>query len=185
MESSETTEGNSEWVKYAKAAAAGAILLGGAELMSPFIIPVLGYVVPTLRTTSGTMKAVKWAAYAGPAGAAAIPLIGLAAGALVPSAMSFFGIVIPGVGTMHAPGGVAATLQHLSAVFTTGTAAATGGVCSAVAGAAASFGIGAAAAPAACVSTAAALGAAAGAATTAAWSRVSGDSESKRSQVML
>lgn len=103
-------------------------------------------------------------------------MIGLVAGALVPSAMSYFGTVVSGVGTMYAPGGVATTLQHVSAVFTTEAAPPSG----AVAGAAASIGIGAAAAPAACVGTAAALGAATGIAATAAWSRKSGGSKSER-----
>ncbi|GAB9470281.1 hypothetical protein Gpo141_00007531 [Globisporangium polare] len=64
-------------------------------------------------------------------GAAAIPLAGMAAGATVPWAMSAFGTVVPGVGTMHAAGGVAATLQWASTAFTGGAV-----VCGAVAGAA-------------------------------------------------
>lgn len=36
------------------------------------------------------------------------------AGMLVPSAMTYFGVVVPGVGTLHVAGGVAATLQYLS-----------------------------------------------------------------------
>lgn len=37
-----------------------------------------------------------------------------AASAAVPPVMSFFGTVVPGVGTMHAAGGAAATLQWFS-----------------------------------------------------------------------
>lgn len=39
-----------------------------------------------------------------------------AAGALVPWAMSTFGTVVPGVGTIHAAGGAAATLQSFAAM---------------------------------------------------------------------
>ena len=59
------------------------------------------------------------------AGVAACPLLSLAAIALVPTAMSSFGTVVVGVGTMHAPlaaGGVAATLQASSAVLVTAPA---------------------------------------------------------------
>ena len=49
---------------------------------------------------------------------AASGMIGLAApavsGALVPTAMSTFGVVTNGVGTMHSAGGVAAILQYIS-----------------------------------------------------------------------
>ena len=49
---------------------------------------------------------------------AASGIIGLAAptisGVLVPAAMSTFGVVTNGVGTIHAAGGVAATLQYIS-----------------------------------------------------------------------
>lgn len=45
-------------------------------------------------------------------------IIGLAAptisGALVPAAMSAFGVVTNGVGTIHTAGGVASTLQYIS-----------------------------------------------------------------------
>ena len=47
------------------------------------------------------------------------------AGALVPWAMSAFGTVVPGVGTMHTVGGVAATLQTAS-VATIGAASGVG-----------------------------------------------------------
>lgn len=59
------------------------------------------------------------------------PLLGLAAGALVPAAMSTFGTVVAGRGTMHAAlaaGGVAATLQATSAALVTGEAALAGGL---------------------------------------------------------
>eukprot|EP00122_Pirum_gemmata_P006395 Pgem_evm1s5846 len=59
-------------------------------------------------------------------GALTIPLAGLGAAALVPSAMSYFGTVISGVGTIHAAGGVAATLQTFAA-FSSSTAAVVGG----------------------------------------------------------
>ena len=49
---------------------------------------------------------------------AASGIIGIAAptvsGALVPVAMSTFGVVTNGVGTIHTPGGVAAILQYIS-----------------------------------------------------------------------
>ena len=49
---------------------------------------------------------------------AASGMLGLAAptvsGALVPAAMSTFGVVTKGVGTIHAAGGVAAILQYIS-----------------------------------------------------------------------
>jgi hypothetical protein len=63
-------------------------------------------------------------------GLAAVPVLGLTAGALVPVAMSTFGVVVLGVGTMHASlaaGGVAATLQVLSAAFASTTATTIGG----------------------------------------------------------
>ncbi|GAB9470282.1 hypothetical protein Gpo141_00007532 [Globisporangium polare] len=70
------------------------------------------------RLPSGTNYVVAGAVV----GAAAIPLAGMAAGATVPWAMSAFGTVVPGVGTMHAAGGVAATLQWASTAFTGGVA---------------------------------------------------------------
>lgn len=45
-------------------------------------------------------------------GVIAVPAL---ASALVPVAMKTFGVVITGVGTMHAAGGVAATLQKIAA----------------------------------------------------------------------
>ena len=51
-------------------------------------------------------------------GAAAVPLAGMGAAAAIPWAMSTFGTVVPGVGTIHAAGGVAATLQWASTAFT-------------------------------------------------------------------
>lgn len=70
-----------------------------------------------------------WCISAGVAGAALVPAMGLGAAALVPTAMSTFGTVVSGVGTMHASlaaGGVAATLQASSAALLTTEAAAYG-----------------------------------------------------------
>lgn len=64
-------------------------------------------------------------------GAVALPAVGSIAGALVPTAMSAFGTVVAGVGTLHAPlaaGGVAAILQANSALLVTTKAAAIGAV---------------------------------------------------------
>jgi len=36
---------------------------------------------------------------------------------LYPPAMAYFGVIVPGVGTMHAAGGVAATLQATGAAM--------------------------------------------------------------------
>lgn len=44
--------------------------------------------------------------------------VGLCANVLIPAAMTTFGTVIPGVGTIHAAGGVAATLQSTAAACT-------------------------------------------------------------------
>ena len=44
----------------------------------------------------------------------AVVCVGVATKALVPIAMAKFGVVVSGVGTLHAPGGVAATLQMVS-----------------------------------------------------------------------
>ena len=70
-----------------------------------------------------------WCLGLGVAGAAMVPLIGLGAAALVPTAMSTYGTVVAGVGTFHAPlaaGGVAAILQSTSATLMTTNAAAVG-----------------------------------------------------------
>jgi hypothetical protein len=72
------------------------------------------------------------------AGVAVVPALGLTAGVLVPAAMSTFGTVVSGSGTMHAslaPGGVAATLQASSAAFASTTAVTVGGVVGAAIGA--------------------------------------------------
>mmetsp|Transcript_15896 Transcript_15896/g.22414 ORF Transcript_15896/g.22414 Transcript_15896/m.22414 type:complete len:230 (-) Transcript_15896:21-710(-) len=64
--------------------------------------------------TSAKIKVISYSAI----GAALFPATGLAAGAMVPAAMSNFGTVVPGVGTFHAPlssFGCAATLQASSA----------------------------------------------------------------------
>ena len=46
---------------------------------------------------------------------AALPtVLYVGAAALVPSAMTAYGLVVPGIGTYHAAGGVAATLQSLA-----------------------------------------------------------------------
>ncbi len=62
----------------------------------------------------------------GVAGAIALPLVGMAAGALVPWAMSTFGTVVPGVGTVRAADGVADTLQYTSVALVSAKAAAIG-----------------------------------------------------------
>ena len=62
----------------------------------------------------------------GAVGAAMLPVIGLGADALVPTAMSTFGTVVAGVGTVHASlaaGGCAAILQSTSAALLTTNAA--------------------------------------------------------------
>lgn len=70
-------------------------------------------------------------------GAVLPPLLGLAAGIMVPHAMSTFGTVVGGVGTLHAPliyGGCAALLQASSAALSSGFASVVGGVAGAVLG---------------------------------------------------
>ncbi len=72
------------------------------------------------------IQKVAVAAGLGIVGAIAFPVVGVMAGALVPAAMSIFGTVTAGVGTMHAPlvaGGVAATLQATSAALVSTKAA--------------------------------------------------------------
>jgi hypothetical protein len=62
-------------------------------------------------------------------GAVLFPVIGVAAGLMVPAAMSTFGTVVAGVGTFHTPlaaGGCAAVLQYSSAALVTGAGAAAG-----------------------------------------------------------
>ncbi len=54
----------------------------------------------------------------GAAGVGAVAGVQAAAGALVPWAMCAFGTVVPGVGTVHAAGGIAATLQAVSMAAT-------------------------------------------------------------------
>ena len=70
-------------------------------------------------------------------GVAVVSAVPFIAGALVPIAMSTFGTVISGVGTIHAVGGVAATLQTVSTVSGL-TAAAVGASAGGAAGYAAS-----------------------------------------------
>lgn len=45
-------------------------------------------------------------------------IAGIGAGMLIPAAMASFGTIVPGVGTLHAAGGVAAILQAASAACT-------------------------------------------------------------------
>ena len=71
-------------------------------------------------------------------GAVLLPAVGLAAGAMVPLAMSNFGTVVAGVGTFHAPlvsGGCAAILQASSAALVSGGGAVVGGIAGASVGA--------------------------------------------------
>jgi hypothetical protein len=78
-----------------------------------------------------------WCLGAAVVGAALIPAIGLGAAALVPTAMSTFGTVVAGVGTIHAPlaaGGCAAILQSTSAALLTTNAAAGGAAIGAAVG---------------------------------------------------
>lgn len=84
--------------------------------------------------TAGQVNIVGFAA----AGAFLSPVLGLAAGALVPTAMATFGTVVKGVGTLHAPlvaGGCAAILQHASATLLTAKAVAVGAASGSVIGA--------------------------------------------------
>jgi hypothetical protein len=70
-------------------------------------------------------------------GAVLPPLVRLAAGMMVPHAMSTFGTVVAGVGTLHAPlidGGCAALLQASSAALSSGFASVVGGIAGAVLG---------------------------------------------------
>jgi len=45
-------------------------------------------------------------------------IAGIGANMLIPAAMASFGTIVPGVGTMHTAGGVAAILQSVSAACT-------------------------------------------------------------------
>ena len=70
-------------------------------------------------------------------GAVLFPILGLAAGAMVPLAMSTFGTVVAGVGTFHAPltsFGCAAILQASSAALVSGGGAVAGGIAGATVG---------------------------------------------------
>ena len=78
---------------------------------------------------NGGVHPLVWYIATGVVGAALLPAVGLGAAALVPTAMSTFGTVVAGVGTMHAPlaaGGCAAILQSTSAALLTTNAAAGG-----------------------------------------------------------
>jgi len=64
-------------------------------------------------------------------GAVLFPLLGIAAGAMIPLAMETFGTVVAGVGTFHAPltsFGCAAILQASSAALVSGSGAFPGGI---------------------------------------------------------
>ena len=65
-------------------------------------------------------------------GAVLFPILGLAAGAMVPLAMSTFGTVVAGVGTFHAP--FLAALQASSAALVSGGGAVAGGIAGATVG---------------------------------------------------
>lgn len=89
----------------------------------------------TSMMTSSQLRVISLSA----TGAVLFPVLGLAAEALVPLAMSTFGTVVPGVGTFHAPlvsGGCAAALQSASASLLTVEAAAVGSIAGAIVGAA-------------------------------------------------
>lgn len=45
-------------------------------------------------------------------------IAGFGANILIPAAMATFGTVVPGIGTIHAAGGIAATLQSTAAACT-------------------------------------------------------------------
>jgi hypothetical protein len=73
----------------------------------------------------------------GVVGLAALPCIGLAAGALVPASMATFGTVVAGVGTIHAPLsalGVSAILQATAVGLVKPAAALVGGAVGATGG---------------------------------------------------
>jgi len=84
---------------------------------------------PSIMTRLNTLVAT---------GAALFPIIGLAAGAIVPLAMSTFGTVVAGVGTFHAPltsFGCAAILQASSATLASIGGSAAGAIAGATVGA--------------------------------------------------
>jgi len=67
----------------------------------------------------------------GVVGSTCVVVAGTLSGTAIPWAMSTYGAVIPGVGTMHSAataGGIAANLQWLNAGLLTSKAIATGGV---------------------------------------------------------
>ncbi|CAK4108621.1 unnamed protein product [Aphanomyces euteiches] len=70
---------------------------------------------------------IRFVAISAGVGSAGVALAGVGAGALVPTAMSYFGAVVPGVGTLHAAGGVAATLQWTAATLGSASTVAWGG----------------------------------------------------------
>ena len=88
----------------------------------------------TKMMTSAQLGGIALAAVSG---VVLFPMLGLAAEAMVPLAMSTFGTVVAGVGTFHAPlvsGGCAAILQASSAALVSVNAAAVGGVAGATVG---------------------------------------------------
>ena len=93
----------------------------------------LSYPQNTCMMTSAQLGLISWTVF----GAALFPILGVAAGAMVPFAMSTFGTVVSGVGTLHAPlisGGCAAILQASSAELVSCGAAAVGGIAGATLG---------------------------------------------------
>ncbi len=77
-------------------------------LLFPTVMPVFGFLI----------------------GASLVQAIGYTASTLVPMAMSFFGAIVPGVGTIHAAAadyGVAAVLQATAATCTGAVATVIGG----------------------------------------------------------
>jgi len=80
------------------------------------------------QNKDGTVIAhVKKTVIASASGVGAVASVQVAAAAIVPGAMSFFGTIVPGVGTIHASGGVAATLQCFSVASVAMPAAIAGG----------------------------------------------------------
>ncbi|EQC29561.1 hypothetical protein SDRG_12570 [Saprolegnia diclina VS20] len=79
-----------------------------------------------------------WIIGGGALGLAAPLLLSVGAAAAVPTAMSYFGTVVSGVGTIHAAGGVAATLQASSVALWSGSALLYGGATGVASGVAAS-----------------------------------------------
>jgi hypothetical protein len=84
-----------------------------------------------------TSKELKIIAAATTSGALLFPMIGVIAGASVPIAMSTFGTIVAGVGTIHTPLaslGCAAILQSVSASLVSTTGVITGALTGAITG---------------------------------------------------